>query len=254
MYEVINLIATILNDVQKTHADVFDTRARNQTFSKVQKRVRSEGISFITKTLPKLGKCFDKALAGEHLMTQSVHGFKPMSGSELPKFLGELFIRVFDKSGTVLRDPCAKCIASIRQVLYPFYKYKLPYSKELEQVVVSKFEETEKQLSVVTPVLDALSASITGMACRGCLRCKATKTTACITRTARIYLQKVFRGLDLTDIVPRHGPGVVSTKEKLWAKYHWTNICGRITDVSRLMSISTHQSDTSLTDLIRYNR
>jgi hypothetical protein len=36
---------------------------------------------------------------------------------------------------------------------------------------------------------------------------------------------------DPTDIVPRHGPGVVSTKETLWDKYTWSNIPNRLAEM-----------------------
>jgi len=49
-----------------------------------------------------------------------------------------------------------------------------------------------------------------------------------IVRKARIKLSNLFSSFDPKSIIPRHGPGAVSTKEKLWEKFQWTNISSRI--------------------------
>jgi len=142
------LIVAMLYDVFKTHDALFKTSSRVNTIRKVQARLQCEGISFLTKTLPRLGKAFDKALTGSTVLNSANHGWKTMANSELPRFLGELFSVVFHPSGVVLHEPCVQAVSSLRQILYPFYKYELPYSHEQEQEVLSKFEETEKHLQL----------------------------------------------------------------------------------------------------------
>jgi len=239
----IKLITTLLCDVHSSHGDVFNSRALRLTTQKVEKRCVYEGISFLTKTMPRLGKCLDKALARVHDMTAVKHGFKTMPNSELPIFLGEFFIRIFDKSGAVLHDPCADSIIILRQILYCFYKYELNYDDKQKQAVISKFIETEKELETISGDLLGLAQRLPGTHTRrrrfhqmelpvgafaGGI---TTNDKLSIVREARIALNKLFSCFDPSDIIPKHGPGVVSTRERLESKWTFTNVPDRITDV-----------------------
>jgi hypothetical protein len=225
----VKIIATLLTDVQSAHGVIFNTRALKLTLQKVDSRVQLEGIGFLTKTLPRLGKAFDKALCNNTKLTGSVHGFKTMPGSELPRFLGEFFSRVLTPQGEVLPVPCVKCIEILRQILYSFYKYKLPYNDEQEQQVIAKFERTEQELTALVPLLQEIEASVT-LHHNSRRKRFNPSTSAEVIRTARILLSDVFSRFDPTDVIPRHGPGAVATKQTLWDKFIWSNISSRITD------------------------
>jgi len=225
------LFATLLNCVQKTHAVVFTKRQLKFTLNKVNRRLSCEGFGFLTKALPRLGKCLDKALAGEHPMNAEHHGFKTMMNSELPKFLGELFRGVFDDDGMVLTDPCANSIKSLRLLLYCFYKYELPYSVEQEQVVIDRFVKTEDELRLLTPHFQALSGQLMSITHMPDRHREGDRSQLSVTRRARVLLERVFQGFDFAEIVPRHGPGAVADRHKLWDKYRWTNVCSKITEL-----------------------
>jgi hypothetical protein len=49
-------------------------------------------------------------------------------------------------------------------------------------------------------------------------------------RESRILLSRLLDSFDPKDIVPRHGPGAVATKQQLWSKYLWTNVSAKITE------------------------
>lgn len=233
----ITIIAALLHDVSDVHGAVFNTRALRLTLNKVRSRAMHEGMGFLTKTLPRLGKAFDKAISG-HTPLNSVgdgYRFDSLPNSVLPRFLGEFFSRVLQPDGTLQRVPCAKCVEVIRQVLYLFYKYELPYTEQQEDEVIQKFERTEETLSC-----SRCSASHTsdGMGCEQCAT--PTSETTCqkvvpeekrrVIRIAQNLLKRVFATFDPTDIYPRHGPGAVATKQRLSYKYRWTNISKRITE------------------------
>jgi hypothetical protein len=230
----IELIAALLHDVQTSHGVVFNTRACELTCKKVRKRCSKEGISFLTKTLPKLGKALDKALSFSSSLNSVELGFKSQLGSKLPIFMGEFFNKVLSPSGDSLPNPCAECIIVLRQVLYLFYKYKLPYTDEQEQLVLSQFEKTEQELVAVATTLAGLAGNISNTNGSRRTRSKAPIPDA-VVREARILLSNLFDDgrwfFDPRDIYPRHGPGVVSTRERLWGKYRWTCIPARITDM-----------------------
>lgn len=239
----IEVIAALLRDAHASYGVVFNNRALRLTLQKVRNRARLEGLGFLTKTLPRLGKYFDQALAAVHKFNAGTHHWKVKIGSELPRFLGELFELVFHKDGTVLPDPDATCVRLIRDILYCFYKYELPYTEVQEQQIIDAFKSTEEDLSKATrkihSVSDALAPYIEANRRRQPVSCLPSGDTdmaipkheLAATREARILLSNLFSQFDPTDITPNHGPGVVSTKETLSEKFCWTNVSNRITSV-----------------------
>jgi len=245
----IQLIMALLSSLSRRHEALFDKRALTNTINIVKARYASEGISFLTKTLPRLAKAFDKSLAGGHPLNATELRFAPLPSSQLPRFLGELFKEVLDSSGVLLQEARADIVRDIRQVLVLFYKYELPYSTDQEQEVISKFVKTENELSALTGTFDALRAEIPVYST---LPIRRENDLRNVTRRARRLLNVLFSGvlkrprtigsiedpfsyclppLDLSNITPSHGPGAVATRQRLWAKYDWTNVSSRITAV-----------------------
>lgn len=226
----INIIAALISDVQQRHGLVFNTRALRLTLRKCESRARAEGIGFFTKSMLRLAKAFDKAIAGHTPLNAADCGFDSATGSKLPRFLGELFSEVLSKDGTILQDPDATCVKSIREILYLFSKYKLPYTDEQVQQVVSKFEKTENDLSTTSSALDQLGQAVAEhISCHR--RAHTSSTLVEVTREAKILLSRVFSFFSPQDIVPRHGPGAVATRQQLWEKYQFTNVSAKIRSV-----------------------
>jgi hypothetical protein len=224
------IISALLHDVSNNHGLVFNTRVARLTLNKVNSRIQSEGISFLTKTLPRLGKAFDKALTGDTPLNSAKLGFKSRPNSKLPMLMGEFFSRVLQPNGEILQHPCSDSVKVLRQFCYLFYKYKLPYTDEQEQQVVQKFEKTEDDLTASSTkfkVLETIVENTTGAFDIG----YKTNPIVQVVRNAQKLLAELFASFDPLDIYPRHGPGVVATKQKLWEKYLWTNVSARITDV-----------------------
>lgn len=223
----IRLVASLLHDVHRTYGVVFNSNALRNTIKIVERRVSTEGMSFLRKTLPRLAKALDKALAGHGQFNCSLLRFHQLKkGSKLPRFLGELFELVFDHDGTVLQEPCVRSIRFIRDICYLFYKYEVPCEPELERAVVRKFEQTENDLIEVTKQLQIMELQLVAHA--GTSRQSVGMTR--IARRARRLISSLFAWFDPLDIQPRHGPGVVSTKETPWFKYRWTNVSEGITN------------------------
>lgn len=121
-------------------------------------------MSFLTKTLPKLGKAFDKALCQITPLNASDLRLKSQEGSKLPKLFGELFNEVLDPSGIALNEPNIECVKRLRQLLYLFYKYELPYSNEEEQKVVNRFKKTEDDIVAFSSKLEEIRRRADGIA------------------------------------------------------------------------------------------
>jgi len=236
----VEIIASLLSDVQTLHSEVLTKRAIRLTTAKVRKRCAREGLGFLTKTLPRLGKALDRALSGEVSFDSTKLGFATLPCSKLPRFLGELFGRVFSHDGLVLPTPCANSVKSLRQILFMFYKLELPYDSVSEQKVLDQFTKTDKELEcwnatfekilnvcynedpLLGPILPP--AYLFHNKYGGLMNDRA----ATLIRNARELLAQLFCNFDPYDIHPKHGPGAVSTKEKLSEKYTWTNISDRI--------------------------
>jgi hypothetical protein len=220
----------LLCDVQTLHSSVFSPSALRKTQNKVSSRIRTEGIGFLTKTLPRLGKHFDKVLAGHCLFDSTSIGFKSSKGSKLPIFIGELFNQVLACDGSVLQCADVACIKDIRQISYLFYKLETGYSPELEHEVIDKFIKTDHELKTISDVLSAMATQLDTYGPSTYSRVFPVHISKTV-RKARLILHRLFRTFDHTDIQPRHGPGTVSTRETLWGKYTWSQVSARITDV-----------------------
>jgi len=236
------VIEHLLYDAHVSWSSYFNARAFRLTTSVVERRVRLEGLGFLTKTLPRLGKLLDKALAGEAKLTRVNHGFTTMKDSELPRFLGEFFSRIFQPNGDILPNPDTNCVSVLRRILYPFYKYETPYTEAQTQQVVDSFIETENDLIHIDAAVANWTRSFDEFARsrsrpigvedhKDPLYHTLPVNQLRVIRDARRLLFEVFKRFDPTDIIPRHGPGVVATKQRLGAKYLWTNVSHRITSV-----------------------
>jgi hypothetical protein len=210
-----SLSSVYLETYKYLHRDVVGATASvrkieyDRDVQTIEHRFRSEGMSFFTKTLPRLAKAVDKALAtGEPLQFLF---FKKKKGTQLPAFCWWLFNGVFDLAGRERSDACPVALKQLRQLLLVFYKLELPYDDETTEKVISNFVATDAALSFD-------SACLSGV-------------TSVIAQRAQILIYRVMSGLCPRDIIPRHGPGVVATGEECWNKCTFTRINSTIEKV-----------------------
>jgi len=181
----------------KVYSDVVDAYpAQHRTeFERDLKTIRSrfehEGISFLTKVLPSLGKAIDTALASGSVL--QVPAFKKRTGSSLPRFLGWLIGHVFGSNGVELPHGCPTALGHIRHLCYAFYKLQLPYSDESVEKVLNDFVITDSQLQQNWIL---------------------TNEDKHVVRGASAIIARVLGPTDPTWIYPRHGPGAVATTER----------------------------------------
>jgi len=223
----LELIATLLSDIQTSHSEVYSPRAMRLDQRKLARRVEREGISFLTKALPRLDKALLRALTGEVSFDST--GFRKETGSQLPIFMGGLFRRIFSHDGWVLPTPCVDCIEAVRQILTSLGKYELPYEQDQEQEVLEKFERTELEVLDLNLRFQHLARSVDSSVPLGRQVFDFGEHGHIITK-ARKSLARLFASFDERDITPSHGPGAVSTKEKLWEKWTFSVVSPRIAD------------------------
>jgi hypothetical protein len=167
-------------------------------------------LSFLTITLPDLGKSFEQWLnQGKAGINPS---FKVERGRSLPRFLGGFFNRVFDPaSGALLDDPCIESVIAIRQLTLVFGKLNLPCTNARKADAMREYVECEKDVR-------QSDTKITEEMYRDFVRVSDLLFRDVFTRMDReIYYDR---------IIPRHGPGHVADRLTSNGKYlnrTWTS-------------------------------
>lgn len=173
--DLLSILRGIFNDVGLGSKDL-------ETLSK---RAKCEGISFFTKTLPTLGKAFDRALSGSRF-DLPCHFKKKWRDKEIPAFCGSLFCEVFDHQGYLLPNADPVAVKSIRQICFLAYKLVQPFKDEEVNRTFDNFVQIDESLT--NQEFDDLD-----------LVEKMSELT-----------ETVFRGYLWSDCNPKHGPGVTS--------------------------------------------
>jgi len=158
---------------------------------RMEARVSAEGLSFLTKSLPRLGKELDSYHGSGQIPTFS--GFK-LRKDGLPSFLGDLLSLVYPTVKSV------EALRHTRQLLYLFYKLELPFDDDVVTSCLDGFVQTDSELPIcidrVDPVLDY----------------------------AEYIINRVTGTFRKEMISPRHGPGAVSDGQKHWEKMRFRRI------------------------------
>lgn len=152
--------------------------------AEMRRRVESEGISFLTKRLPSLGKSLDAFLAGGPPPVFT--GFS-LSKTGVPRFLGKLWEQVYPTVTSV------DALKHLRQILFVLYKLELPYDDKTVTKVIDSFIQTDAALPIhieSDPVLDL-----------------AAKLAA-----------RIVSRFSIEEMRPSHGPGAVADRLKHWGK------------------------------------
>lgn len=187
----------LIIDVADSYGSLAVKQESKRDLAVLRSRVRSEGLSFLTKTLPKLGKALDKALSQG---TQfAIQGFDKKPRTNTPKFLGWLFEQVLSDKGDELSSASPRAYRDLRQILYFLYKLELPYTAEQEYELLEAFRTTDAGLPDHIADDDVL-------------------------HHARNFITNVFGSFDPADILPKHGPGAVATGEKNHEKHRFSRL------------------------------
>ncbi|DAD50025.1 RNA-directed RNA polymerase [ssRNA phage Gephyllon.1_1] len=157
----------------------------------VSARIEHEGLSFLTITLPSLGKAIQKWL--DQGQVTSHPAFITERGRSLPRFLGGFFSRVFDRdSGVLLDEPCVDSIIALRQLTLMFGKMELPCSDARKRKSVRNYVKCEQEVRLFDNELSESDLRE-------------------FVRMSNMLFGRVFAKVD-RDIyygrhIPRHGPG-----------------------------------------------
>jgi hypothetical protein len=197
----VQLHERLITDVADSYVSPAVKQESKRDIVQVRHRVRREGLSFLTKALPKLAKELDKALSQGTKFAPL--GFSLRPNSTIPKFLGWLFELVFSDQGDELSDASPRAIRDLRLILYVMYKLEVQYTKAQEVELLQAFKDTDSGLP------DHI----------------ADDSVLC---HARNFITNVFGAFDPHDILPKHGPGAVATGEKNHEKHRFSRLYSSI--------------------------
>jgi hypothetical protein len=175
------IVTALLDDV----ATLFSIAPLTLDKEYILLRLRSEGVSFLTKTLPLIGKNLDEWMKDET---------KPLSFGECfrPTFLSRLRNLILDADSDHDR---AAAISCVRQIAYLYYKLERPLVGSDMLTALSSFQEVEHELAVQEIPWFAEEFL------------KAKDLVADL-----IDRQRFDEFIELFN--PKHGPGAVATGEK----------------------------------------
>lgn len=159
-------------------------------------RVKDEGDSFLTITLPLLAKALEKGLeSGSWPERSELSEFRYHRG--LPVLLRGFLLRVFNADGQLRVDPDVDCIRAIRQFCLLSQKVKRECTPERIRAAFNGFVDTDRTLLGLPGRIDPARLRT-------------------FVRVAHKLFGEMFAHCDSSvasyELIPRHGPGSVAEK------------------------------------------
>jgi len=176
----------------------------------ITRRVKDEGLSFLTITLPSFASDLQKGLDMGKVDHQLFQGFTFGRGG-LPLFLGGFLDLIFDRgSGLLVDDPSVDAIFAIRQICLLHSKVALSCTPKRERKAIRGYIDCEKELKRNDAKL-------------------STSTREDFARVSRLLWADVLSRVDKDiydgNVVPKHGPGSTADGFRGNAKFkqrEWT--------------------------------
>ena len=186
-------------------------------FETVTSRTKSEGLSFLTITLPAFCKDFEKSLSQGEIPSGLFRGWKTAKGSRNPLFLGGFLDRVFEReTGLLLEKPEIDAIFAVRQLTLMYGKLLVPCSDARVEKAIEGYLECEKEVR----------------------RNDAELSSAFMEEFAQAstvlfggVLQQIDEDIYHGGIIPRHGPGATADRLKGNHKFDQVEWTERLDDV-----------------------
>ena len=154
----------------------------------VESRVRDEGLSFLTITLPLYCRDFERSLESGRIDSAAFREFR--KAGSIPAFLQGMISRVFDHHGILLDKPDPKAIKHIRQLTLMFKKLKAECTPERNASALRAYLQVERDMAE--------------------LRVPSSKLYR-FEQVSRV-LWRDFEVMNFDSLRPKFGPGVTADK------------------------------------------
>lgn len=212
------LITNILTDV-----GIMCNTSMDRDLKTIRSRIKEEGLSFLTITLPAFAKGFERCLELEHIDPSLFPAFSKVKPAKewlldvkegnsglIPKFLSGITSMIFDpRDGTLRKDASVEAIDAVRQICLTFNKIKKECTDARKRKAIKAYLQCEEDLDQV--------------------RLSTWSHREDFRRVSRVVFGGVFHVLQENlfgnGLVPKHGPGAVVEKLSGNAKFRhrtWT--------------------------------
>lgn len=188
----------------KCTADVSSLRDIDYILS----RIKHEGLSFLTITLPSFSRDFERSLANGFVDSKSFRSFRKIRA--IPAFLQGMLSQVFDlETGRIYDDKTRiasndvpTIIDSVRQICCTFKKVEIECTPERNALAFESFAAIEQSLEMFT---------------------LPREDSEVFTLVSSMLWGSVLSTIVLSDLTPRHGPGATSDAKSSNGRYIWDN-------------------------------
>jgi hypothetical protein len=201
-------------------ADVSDLR----DLETIESRVKHEGLSFLTITLPKFCQDFERSLADGFVSSTSFREFR--KAGSIPAFLHGMTSLLFDKeTGRIFDEFEQSCsatcvrsmaVSSVRQICLSFKKLKIDCTLQRVQSALSSFIATEHSFQEFS---------------------LSEEDSADFSAVSSMLWHDLVYPIRVTDCVPRHGPGATAEHISGNQKYVWRNWHDRLEPYFSLVGV-----------------
>jgi hypothetical protein len=164
-------------------------------------RVKAEGLSFLTITLPSFASDLERSLADRAVGSNHFLSFRKRGA--IPAFLQGMLSHIFDRETGRLRDDSPVLLESLkalRQFCAAFKKVRLPCSPAREAAAVKRFISVERDLDE-------------SHICPG--------DASAFKAVAFVLWNRMLGNLLPDMLLPRHGPGATAERISGNQKYVW---------------------------------
>lgn len=177
----------------------------------VKSRFKSEGLQFITITLPLFAKAIERCLEQERFDPSLFRAYRKVHPSKglIPAFLSGITSKIFEVDGSLRSNASVEAIDGVRQICLAFNKTKKECTDDRKRNAINAYRDCEVDISQ--------------------FRIHKYSALRDFDRVVRCAFGRVFlaaewklRGQDLT---PKHGPGAVVDRLRGNGKYRsltWT--------------------------------
>lgn len=208
------------------------TKSFGKDLSYLRRAAEQRGLSFFTLTLPDLGKVYDRSLSKSAFLASEVPQGIPLI-KKRPELFGDLYMKVFNDSGTLRLDFDVDAIAFLRQLCYCFKKFRIECDPKRVEDTICDFYSIESQLPTSPPntwdsdipVWEEMSGHPHGRQ-RFDFDYEFSDDTGLPWDTLSSLSKRFMSALGLPnhwELEPKHGPGVVSEQEGFISKYEFPN-------------------------------
>lgn len=144
-------VSILLEVAHAVFIDAYAKCAANEPaerdFAVLKSRVKHEGLSYLTITLPSFGSDFERCLADGEIGSKYFRSFRKYR--RIPAFLRGIVSHVFDAgTGLLLECPSISAVESIRQICFMYKKLKLACAPHRVASAFAGYIRDERALDV----------------------------------------------------------------------------------------------------------